>query len=385
MPASVLRAVLVAVALAALALVTIHGSFERPVRWNPDGLFYQARLLELRGASQEEANDRVFGGSISEPVRRADPQHVGDPAWVAYNRQFFERRIAVPFAGSLIHPAAGERSLSYVSIAGYVAAVLALFGLLLLRFRLAIAGAVAAATALLPALSDLAPLPLTDTWGLALVTAALACAVLALTRGPRWLPAWGVAIALLAFTRDSTWIPILAVAWCAWRLRSRTAVQLLAVGVAATLPALVLFQAPLRELLAFAVSGNMQPMPDASWAWIAERYPGAVVELIRSDLGFIRRGEWYTGAFLAGGVMLLFLVGRRAPADPASSLLRAAAVVAIPYVLVVPVFSAFRLELVLVPAAAFGLAAGLDRLVAPQRRLAGGSVAVPVPARNPAR
>jgi hypothetical protein len=377
-----LKAAVVAVALAALAFVAVHGSLERPVRWSPDGLFYQARLLELRGESRDAAYDRVFEGPMAARLRVEDPDHVGDPAWVAYNERFFERRVAVPLAGAALEPVAGERALSIVSIAGFIAAVLALFGLLLLRFRLPVAAAVAAATALLPRLTDIAPLPLTDTWGLALMTAALGFAVLALDRGPRWVWPWAGAIALLTFTRDSTWIPVLAVAWCAWRLRSRTPVLLVVAGVVAALPAYLMFEAPMRELLAAAVS-DMQPRPDESWLWIAQHYPAAIVDHVRSDLGYVRDGAWLSGAYLALGMVLLFAVARGP--DPARMLLRAAAVVALLYVLAVPVFSALRIELVFVPAAAFGLAAGLEQLVALQRRLAGGTVAVPGPAREPAR
>jgi hypothetical protein len=373
-----LKAALVAVALAALAFAAVHGSLERPVRWSPDGLYYQARLLELRGAAHDEAYDSVFEGPMAARLRADDPDHIGDPAWVAYNERFFERRVAVPLAGAALEPAAGERALSIVSIAGFIAAVLAVFGLLLLRFRLSVAAVVAAVTALLPRLTDIAPLPLTDTWGLALMTAALAFAVLALDRGPRWVWPWAGAIALLTFTRDSTWIPVLAVAWCAFRLRSRTPVLLVAAGVLAALPAYLMFEAPMRELLAAAVD-DMQPNPDASWVWIAQHYPAAIVEHIRGDLGYVRQGAWFTGAYLAGGIVLLFALGRGA--DPARMLMRAAAVVALLYVFAVPVFSALRIELVFVPAAAFGLAAGLERL----RRLAGGTVAVPVPAGEPAR
>ena len=59
----------------------------------------------------------------------------------------------MPLAAAAIYPAAEERSLLYLSLAGYVAAVLALFGLLLLRFRLVVAAAVTAAAALLPPLT----------------------------------------------------------------------------------------------------------------------------------------------------------------------------------------------------------------------------------------
>jgi hypothetical protein len=376
--ADILMVAALATLLAAVALINVSGSFERPVRWVPDGLFYQAKLLELRGDSHDAAFEEVFSGPLSAPLRYRDPEHVGDPAWVAYNERFFERRVAVPAAGAAIEPIAGERALSIVSIAGYVAAVLAVFALLLLRFRPLIAAAVAFAVALLPALGDIAPLPLTDTWGVALVTTAITAAVLTFERGRRWIALWAAAILLLSFTRDSTWVPILAVAFCAWRWRSRAGLELAVAGVAAALPALLLFGTPMRELLAFAVS-DFQPRPDASWLYIAERYPDAIVELVRGNLGFVRRGEWYTGVFFAVGLPLLFVL-TRGSRDRAVTFVRVAALAAVPYVMAVPLFSAFRLELVFVPAAAFGLAAGLERLAAVRK-----PVVVPVPARNPAR
>ena len=120
-----------AVALGGVSFLAVHGSLERPVRWTPDGLFYQARVLELRGASHEAAFEEAFEGPIAARLRRVDAEHSGNPEWVAYNERFFERRVAVPIAAAAIEPLAGERSLVYVSLAGYVVAVLAIFGLLL--------------------------------------------------------------------------------------------------------------------------------------------------------------------------------------------------------------------------------------------------------------
>jgi hypothetical protein len=383
-----LPAMLVAAALAALAALAVHGSFDRPFTWTPDGLFYQIRLLEFRGQSHEEASRYVLEGPISERLRRADPEHSGNAGWIAYNERFFERRVAVPLAGSVLHPAAGDRALLYVSVAGYVAAVLAIFTLLLLRFSLPVAAVVAALTALMPALSDNAPLPHTDTWGLALLTLALAAAIRTFDRGLRWLPLWAAAIFLLAFTRDSTWIAILAVGWCAWRMRSRRGAQIALVGVAFALPAALIFPVPIRELLAFGVSG-LEPAPDASWWDIVQRYPDALVALLRSNVGFVRHGEWLSGAYLAGGLVLVLALGRAARDDVAPRLARAAALATVPYLLVVPVFSGFRLELALVPAAAFGFALGAERLERLARtrsartRLAGGGVVHPVPAGEP--
>ena len=52
---------------------------------------------------------------------RSDPQKTGNPAWVRYNEPFYERRVAVPLAGAALYPLAGDRSLLYLSLAGYVA------------------------------------------------------------------------------------------------------------------------------------------------------------------------------------------------------------------------------------------------------------------------
>lgn len=356
------RILLVAAGLAVAALVAVAGTLGGPARWTPDGLFYHARSLELRGMDRAAALDRAFQGPLGAELRRVDPERSGDPAWVRYNAAFYERRVAVPLAATAVEPVAGDRAILDVSLAGYVAAVLAIFGLLLLRFRLIVAAAVALATVFLPALTHHASFPLTDSWGLALQTAALACAILALQRGPRWLVGWVAAVAVLSFTRDSFWIPILAAAWLAFTLKSRITVALLLSGVAAALPVLLLFSVPTRELLAQMLN-DARPAPDASWGFIAERYPGAVVDLLRADGGFVRDGAWYSAVYLTGGLALLFALGRGKDGGPMASFLKAAACAGVAYVLAVPVFSALRLELVLIPMAAFGLGLAAERAV----------------------
>jgi hypothetical protein len=348
---------LIAVLLAALACLAVRPAFGDPVTWTPDALYYQARLLELRGVSREEALERTFEGPLSAELRGRDPHKTGNPEWVAYNRPFYERRIAVPAAGAVLYPHAGDRSLLYLSLAGYVASIVALFGLLLLRFGVPIAAAVAVATIFLPPLRDHSSYPLTDSWGLTLEIAALAMAILALDRGMRWLIPWVAAIALLGITRDTTWIPIAAVAWCAFRYRSRVTGWLVGTGIAAAVPALVLFEVPVRNLLALLVNDSEVPA-DPTWGFIVSNYPAAVLELLRANVGFLRRGEWYTAAYFVVGIVVLFLLVRRRPdrLGQAGTLLTAASVAGVLYVLAAPVFSAFRLELVLVPMAAFGLA-----------------------------
>jgi hypothetical protein len=365
--------ILVASILAGLALVAVAGSLGGPPRWSPDGLFYQARVYELRGADRDTALARAFQGPLGAHLRAIDPDRSGDPAWVAYNARFYERRLTVPLAAAGVASVAGDRALLDVSVAGYVAAILAIFGLLLLRFGTVVAGGVTLATIFLPALVAHSSFPLTDSWGLAIETSAIASGLLALERGPRWLMPWAAAIALLAFTRDSMWIPVLAAAWLALTQRSRIAWALAGSGLAAALPAALLIPVPLRELLGQMLNG-LQPRPEVSWGSILADYPGAVVELLRANGGFVRDGAWYSAAYLVAGLVALFLLTRRGRGDAACSMLKACAVAAAAYVLVVPVFSAFRLELVCVPAAAFGLALAAERLA---RRFAAPSLVRP--------
>jgi hypothetical protein len=365
-----LSTLLVAAALAAAALAAVAGTLSGPAEWTPDGLFYQARSLEARGMDRDEALAATFGGPLGAELRRIDPERSGDPAWVRYNAQFYERRVLVPVAAAALEPLSGDRAVLDLSLAGYVAAVLALFGLLLLRFRLPVAAAVTLATIFVPALVHHASYPLTDSWGLALEIAALASGLLVLDRGPRWLIAWTACILLLSFTRDSTWIPILAALCLALWSRSRVAWAMAGTAVAATLPVLLLFPMPMRELLAQMLN-DAQPDPGASWGAIAGDYPAAIVDLLQANGGFVRDGAWYSAAYLVIGLALLFALARGRDATSGSVLLKAGAVAGVAYVLAVPVFSAFRLELIWIPMAAFGLALGAERVLA--------AVSLPVP------
>jgi hypothetical protein len=372
---------LVAVVLAAAALVAVAGTLNAPVRWTPDGLFYQARSLEIRGVDRDEALDRTFQGSLGSELRTRDPLRSGNPAWVRYNAQFYERRVAVPAAAAALDPVAGDRAILDLSIAGYVAAVLAIFWLLLLRFPLPIAAAVTLATVFLPALTHHSSFPLTDSWGLALETAALASAVLVLERGRRWLIPWTLAILVLSLTRDSSWIPIAGAAWLTFRLRSRDAASLLGTGLAAAAPVALLFSMPMKELLAMMLN-QFRPVPDASWGFVIEHYPRAFGELVSADGGFVRDGAWYSFAYFAVGLTVLFLLGRGARDDAPMVLMRAGAIAGMLSVLAIPIFSAFRLELVCVPMTAFGLAMAADRLAERASALRLARMPVPLPGRS---
>ena len=306
------RLILAAV-LAATALLAVASSLSGPARWSPDGLFYQARVYEIRdGLSQRDALSKAFEGPLGARLRAIDPDRSGNPDWVAYNAKFYERRVTVPLAAAALTPAAGDRAILDVSLAGYVVAVLALFWLLLLlRFRLVVAAGVTLATIFLPALTHHAEFPLTDSWGLALEILAFAGAVLALRRGPRWLALWVAAIVLLSLTRDSMWIPVLAAVFLAVFQRSRTTLWLAVSGVLAAVPAFVAVKVPMRELLAQMLNG-LQPAPDLSWGTIAGRYPGAIVDLLQADGGYVRDGAFYSALYLLIGLGLLVVLARGA-------------------------------------------------------------------------
>jgi hypothetical protein len=348
--------ILLSAVLAGIALLAVGGSLSGSPRWSPDGLFYQARVYQIRdGLTQQDALRKAFQGPLGARLRAIDPQRSGSSQWVAYNARFYERRVTVPLAAAALAPLAGDRAILDVSLAGYVAAVLLVFWLLvLLGFRLPAAVAATLATIFLPALTFHSGFPLTDSWGLALEIAAFGSAVLVLRRGPRWLIAWAAAIVLLSLTRDSMWIPVLAAGLLALIHRTRPAVWLAATGVAAALPAVIAIPVPTRELLAQMTNGLM-PAPETGWAHIAGQYPGAIVDLLQADGGFVRDGAWYSALYLLAGLALLFVLGRGARGGQEMTLLKAGALVSIAYILVVPVFSAFRLELVLVPMAATGL------------------------------
>jgi hypothetical protein len=363
--------VLVASALVLASLTAVSGSLSGPPHWSPDALFYQARVYELHdGLARPDALRRAFQGPLGADLRAIDPERSGSPMWVAYNARFYERRIVVPFLGSLATPLSGDRALLDVSIAGYVAAVLAIFWLLLVAgIRLPVAAGVGLATAFVPALTNYADLPLTDTWGLALEAAAFATALLALRRRDmRWLAPWAALLVALAFTRDSAWIPVLAACGLAVLQRTRIAAALAGSGLAAALVPMLLVPVPMRELLAQMTNADAMPAPDDSWAEVLGRYPAALVDLLQANGGFVRDGAWTSALYLLAGMGLLLALWAGRRGDATTTLMTAGMFAGVLYVLAVPVFSAFRLELTLFPMAAVGLALGasavLERLAA---------------------
>jgi hypothetical protein len=364
-------------ALAALLVLAggIAGSlWDSDVQWKPDSLFYRSQVLRLQGVPKQEALRRVFEGPLAAPRRRAEAslppadRKVTSPSWVDYSSRFYERRWVVPLVAAAFDPVLGPRGLLATSLLGYVLVAAFLYLLLRLWFPVRPALAVSAACLLLQPVRYWSGLPLTDSWGLATECLALATGALVLTRGPRWLPIWGAAVLLLSFTRDAAAIAV-AGAIAVWALRrTRLNALLVATGVAASLPAPLLFGAPVREAIAYTLN-DFRPVVDPSWGFVADRYLEGAHSLVKNNL------EWLfdhpvEAVLLAGGFLALALL-RSTPEGTRPYVLGAAAAAAV-YVLLVPNYTGFRLELVLVPFAALGLGAAASvlerRVVTPRAR-----------------
>ena len=137
------------VVAAALAVIALAGrrrlAQRRRRRWSPDGLFYQARVYEIRdGMSQPEALREAFQGPLGAAPARDRPGALGQPgSGSPTTPASTSAGIAVPLAAAAIEPLAGDRAILDVSLAGYVAAVLAdlLAAAACCGFRLPIAAA----------------------------------------------------------------------------------------------------------------------------------------------------------------------------------------------------------------------------------------------------
>jgi hypothetical protein len=345
-------------ALVALAVALTWGSWGSPSQWKPDALYYEAQLLEVQGVEPDEARERVFGGPLAAPrvvEERTKPEAVPrltDPEWVEYSSQFYRRRWVFPTLGAAIEPVFGTDSLQLVSLAGFVLVGPLLYALLRRRFGVLSSLAAAAVCVALPALRYWAEQPQTDSLAVAVEALALLLAVLALDRGRRWLLPFAAAVLALGLTRDASFVVVGAIAWVALRERTRRAAELLGVGLLAALPPPLLFGAPLRDAMAYTFSDFRIPA-DTSWSFIAENYPKGVRRVQIHDLEYLRDHPLTALAAIAGLVAVYALLRR---GDSYFTLARGAGVSAVVYLALLPNYTALRLELVLLPVVAVGLA-----------------------------
>ena len=360
-----------AAALVALAVALTWGAWRNgPSQWKPDALFYQAQLVELRGASRSEALDRVFRGPLAAPRRESEADEppaarkIDNPTWVEYSSQFYRRRWVAPALGAAVTPLFGDRSLLLVALSGYALAGAALYLLLRLRFTAPVSIAGAAICLLLPAFRSWSSQPLSDSVAVLLETLALACAVVVLDRGLRWLPLWVAAVAALGLTKDTAAIVCLAAVWVAIVERSRRGLALAATGLVAVVPPL-LFGAPVRVAMAYTFN-DFRPPPDPSWDFVAHHYLSNLHSLVRNDVEYALD---HPGTALVAVAALVALFAPWDSRDAFVRLARAAALACFGLIGVLPNYTGFRLELVFVPLVAVGLARVLEAAAtAPSQR-----------------
>jgi hypothetical protein len=339
-------------------------AWNRP-SWTPDGLFYMAQTLEVRGESQAKALHDAFtsagateaGLNLNTPAADNYQPAVDNPRWVAYSAPFYRRRWTVPILAAAVTPLFGTSSLQDVSLLGWAVLAPGLFLLMRRRFS---AGASLTATALSMVLAPLiqwAPHPLSDSWGLTFLAATLLLVLLA-RDDLRWLPAWAALVLVGSFTRDVAIIIVVATGWLAIRERSRPMAVVTAIGILASLPAPLIFSTALRDELAYVFSGFQIPA-HTGWGWIFARYPHALYFTLRQDLTYPLHvaTPYNVLAFILClpvllGLIMLFRSGR----DPFLTLMRGAAVGALLTIAILPNYTGLRLELIFIPSVATGLA-----------------------------
>jgi Dolichyl-phosphate-mannose-protein mannosyltransferase len=366
------RTAIVALLVGAVVAVAAAPGFVKLDEPNSDGLFYEVEKLRVQGHDEAEATRVVFEGPLARQTAaiedEPDEPRVLDPAWVEYSKRFYERRWLVPVLAAAVEPVVGDapgRALRVASLIGYVLIAPVLFLLLRRRFSERLSAALALICTLAPPVYKWSLGMRVDSWGLMLESLGLLAAVLVKDRGLRWLPLWVVAVAALSITRDATVILVLAVLWLLWVERRdlgarRTNLILLGTGIAAALPVFFLGGTPVRENLAYVISGFKIPEDD-SWSFVASGYLDQLWRTISTDLTYPVDFAIPVAVVLYAGLAvtvaaLVALVARPSRGDHYFSLFKAALPGSALLLLLANNPQAYRLELVLVPTVAVGLA-----------------------------
>jgi hypothetical protein len=200
------------VALLALTIGAYRFHHDRGL-WEADGVIYLRMALQDRGmtpdAARTEANAFIRTTSQGRDPASAAFYTDTPPRYYADQFALFRNRPLFPWLAASLYPRFGPDALKVVSVAGYVAAVILMY-LLLLEFVsawLAVVGALA--FALSPWVLNLAAMPLTDDLALALWVAALGAlfAYLRSAAAP-WLAVLIATTALLTFVRPAAYLPL---------------------------------------------------------------------------------------------------------------------------------------------------------------------------------
>ncbi len=351
------RTALAVASLLLLAAISVGPHWGGPIDWETDALFYQAKSEEIAGTDAATARREVFGGPLStyerglEAESPDEPPRVSDPAWVEYSAGFYARRLLLPALAVVLKPLLGLHALQVLSLLGFVLVPALLFLLLRRRLSFAVSGAAAAAVILWPPLRAWSVFPLTDSTGLALLIAALLCAVLVVERSPRWLAPWVLCLLALAFTRDIAFMPVVAALALLAVRRDRRTLALAGCGAAAAvLPLLFVHSFSESKALAYVFANHTIPT-DTSWGAVLSQYPSNIGHVLGRYLDYAVGNPLVVLAALGGLAAAFALAPRR---DTLTILLWATFPGYLLLMAVGPAFSAFRYELVLLPLIAFG-------------------------------
>jgi hypothetical protein len=297
------------VLLAAMAVLLTMHAWRGFFYWSPDSVFYEAQTLELRGAAAPDARAQAIAIAFRAQRGPAPRQMraLESPRWVDRSAPNYRRRWLVPLLAAAAYPLFGTKSLLYVSLVGYVAAALLMYALARRRASRPAAFVAAAGVVYISRFDQWAVYPLTDSWGVATLAAALLAGSYVLDRGSKWLPLWSLAVLGVSFTRDAAVVACLGALGCTLLHRRRRDVLLFGSGVLAALPAPMLFGASLKDALAYQLSGTYPP-DHVTWSYDLHRYWVSFSDLISSDVAAfitVPNGRAVAAIFVAGAFLLL--------------------------------------------------------------------------------
>jgi hypothetical protein len=349
----VLAVTLVAVALSAPAWFS-------PPGWTPDGVVYETRVLELTGVSSVEARREAV--AIGHGVVHGDGTRL-TTSDVAENAHWYRRRVLLPAAAAVLSPVTGSRGLLDLAIGAYILLAAALFLLLRLRFAWAPAAIAIVAVIAFPPLRHYALRPLADGAGLLAVLVALLAMVMTVERSRWWLVLWVATIAVGSITKESISVAVLAAAVLAVR-RARNAKWLLLTGLAAIAPALLLVKVSYwRELSGVTAEDFGRPVTE-SFVGVLENWLSAVAHLPLWD--YEQQPLW---ALLLAAALLAFVLQRERTVP--SQVMWATLIGSLVYLASLPNPTSLRLEFVLLPVAAYGIAGSCERFPLTRRLMTG--------------
>jgi hypothetical protein len=329
-----------------------------PVRWAADSVAYEAKTLHYAGASERAAEHRAF---LLEPqVAAADGRSgIDTQAKFAASMIWYRRRVLVPAVAAKLQPVLGVRSLQAVSVAGFVLVGLALYGFLRLRFSpvLALGGSTSALA--FPPFQHWSFYPLVDSVGVLFVVMALTLAVLTLRRGYCWLFPWMLVLVAGSLTRETIAAPVIAAFMLVvWRVRR--ALPLFVTGVGAVAPAMFFLRFPFAEAFARVTAYQLRVPIDTSFSALLSHWLFLTAVLPVRDV--LAEPIW--APILA--IPVAFVL-RMHDGSTNGKVVRAAAIAGLVYLASFPFVTNLRLELVLLPAAAYGVALLAESAFAPGR------------------